>query len=174
MSGDPTKASLWADADVYIGDDLTAAVPATATTAFGVTWKLTGLLDGEGGFAQTREEAKEDHYAWGGILVRTSRRNFKLAVKFWVLEDNVTTRRLVWPGSPAGSLIVPRPVPIKMAFETKEGAKVHRLITARHAEVDVTADIVDNESSLTKYELTATIFPTSAGVLFTEQSAAAA
>ena len=168
MSGEPSNAAIWPDADVYVGAT-TAVDPADADTPFGVTWDLVGLLDGEAGFVQAREEEVEDHYAWGGILVRTSRRNFKLTVAFTALEDNDTTRDLLWPDSPAGSLVVPRPARVKIAFELVEDDKVKRLISAYQAEVSLNADVTEAEGDLTRYELLATIFPTAAGVLFTEQ-----
>lgn len=170
MSGNPDKASLWAEADVFAAP-LTATNPATINDDFGPEWGQIGLLDGEAGIVTARSEEKGDHYAWGGILVRTARRNFKLTKKFTALEDNATTRSLIWPGSPVGQIVVPRPVPIKLGFELREGGKKKRLITARHAEVDLDGDVTENESDLTKYELLATIFPTGGGVLFIEQDA---
>jgi len=168
MAGDPTKANIWPDADVYVGP-LTATDPIDIDTPFGADWDLVGLLDGEAGFVQAREEEVEDHYAWGGILVRTSRRNFKQTITFTALEDNDVTRDLIWPDSPAGQLVVPRPKRIKIAFELVEGDKVKRLISAFQAEVTVNADITEAEGDLTRYELLATIFPNSNGVLFYEQ-----
>lgn len=172
MSGDPSNATIWPDADVYVGAT-DAADPADIDTAFGVDWDLVGLLDGDQGFVQSREEQKTDHYAWGGILVRTSRRNFKLTVAFTLLEDNEVTRDLIWPGSSAGELVVPRPARIKVAFETVEGTTKRRLISAYEAEVEINGDITDNEADLTQYQMLATIFPdtsSSPAVLFTEQS----
>lgn len=172
MSGEIANASFWADADVYIGDIDTATDPADVDTDFGAGWELVGLLDGDAGFTFAREEEKNDHYAWGGIIVRTSRKNFKQTVTFSALEDNDVTRDLIWPGSSAGTLVVPRPTPVKIAFEMREGDKVRRLISANYAEVDVNGDINENESDLTKYELIATIFPDATetpAVLFNEQ-----
>lgn len=170
MSGNTSNARLWADADVYVTDDLDAAIPATVTEEFGPEWGLVGLLNGEDGFTETREEESDDHYAWGGILVRTARRNFKLTKKFSALEDNAVTRGLIWPGSPAGEIVVPKPKQIKIAFETRDGTgPTRRLISANYAEVDVDGDITEGESDLTKYELLATIFPDADGVLFIEQ-----
>lgn len=169
MAGDPTNASIWPDADVFVGPT-TAANPATVDDEFPAEWGLVGLLDGDQGFVQSRDEEVNDHYAWGGILVRTSRRNFKQTISFTALEDNEETRALIWPGSPAGQLIVPRPERIKIAFETREGDKVKRLISHFQAEVNVNGDITDSESDLTRYELVATIFPDADGVLFDEQA----
>ena len=169
MAGDPLNASLWSEADVYVAPTGTT-VPASGTETWGVGWDFVGLLSGDDGFTTTREEDKNDLYAWGGILVRTSRKNFKMTKKFSALEDNAVTRDLVWPDSPAGSIIVPRPKDILIGFETREGDKFHRLISASRAQVDLDGDIFENESDLTKYELVATIFPDADGVLLTEQT----
>lgn len=169
MAGDPTKASLWLDADVYVGG-VTAADPTTVDDEFGSDWDLVGLLDGDDGFTEVRNEDVGDHYAWGGIIVRTSRKHFKLQKKFTALENNDVTRDLIWPDSPPGQIVVPRPKRIKIAFETREEDVVHRLICAHEAEVAVDGDIKESEAELTKYALIATIFPTGDGVLFTEQA----
>ncbi|GGJ86783.1 hypothetical protein GCM10011583_17930 [Streptomyces camponoticapitis] len=173
MAGDPTNASLWTDADVYVGP-LSATNPATVDDPFSVDWGLVGLLDGDEGYTESRDEDKDDKYAWGGILVRTSRAHFKLTKSFTALEDNETTRSLIWPGSTETEIIVPRPAQIKMAFETREGDKVKRLITAQYAEVDLDGDVQENETDLTAYSLVATIFPTSGKVLFLRQFTAGA
>lgn len=175
MAGDTSNAALWTDADVYIAP-IGTTVPADATTEFGVGWELVGLLDGDQGFTQSRSEDTADYYAWGGILVRTSRRNFKLTMTFTALEDNDTTRDLIWPGSTATALVVPRPAQVMVAFEMREGDKVKRLITANYAEVTVNGDITDNETALTQYPLTATIFPntnTDPATLLTVQESSA-
>lgn len=158
MAGDPSNASLWADADVYVAPT-TATNPLTVDDPFGPEWDLVGLLDGEVGFVQAREEETTDHYAWGGVLVRTSRRNFKLTQAFTALEWNDTTKELLFPGSAPGEIVVPRPARVKIAFEMREGTKVRRLISAYEAEVVANGDIVENESTLTRYPLIATIFP---------------
>src|SRR5450756_107330 len=109
MSGTPANASVWADADVYIAA-IGSPEPADTSTPFSGAWSLVGLLDGGDGFEQSRSQDVKDHYAWGGILVATSRKNFKLTQKFSVLEDNVATRSLIWPGSSATEIKVPVPV----------------------------------------------------------------
>lgn len=175
MAGDASNATVWPDADVYWAASTATANPATVAAAFGVGWELVGLLDGDAGFVQARDEDVNDHYAWGGILVRTTRRNFKQTITFTALEDNAVTRDLIWPDSTATELVVPRPTRGRIAFETREGAKVKRLISAYEAEVAVNGDIVDSESDLTRYELIATIFPdtsTSPAVLFDVQETA--
>lgn len=168
MAGDPTNASLWTDADVYVGP-LTAVNPLTIDDPFPAEWGLVGLLDGDEGFTESRDEDVDDKYAWGGILVRTSRAHFKLTKTFVALEDNATTRSLIWPGSTDTQIIVPKPAQVKVAFETREDDKIKRLITAQYAEITVDGDITENETDLTTATLVATIFPTAAKVLFDRQ-----
>lgn len=162
MSGDTDNASLWADADVYIAP-LGSPIPADVDTNFSAAWDLVGLLDGDAGFIEARTWDKSDHFAWGDILVRTGRKNFKLTKKFTALEDNEVTAALMWPGSPGGVLKTPRPDRILIAFETTEGDTKRRVISAHQVEVDLVDDINENESDLTKYAFEATIFPNAAG-----------
>jgi hypothetical protein len=170
MAGDVSNAALWGDADVYIGD-VDAVNPLDETAVFGIGWALTGLLDGDAGIVESRNEDTADFYAWGGILVRTSRRNFKLQRKFVCLESNAVTLGLVYPGSTGGLVKVPTRNYFKIAFETRDGDTVRRVISSLHAEVDAVADITDSESALKKYEITVTIFPNSAKELFIVQPA---
>ncbi|WP_030303506.1 hypothetical protein [Streptomyces katrae] len=170
MAGDPLKANLWTDADVYISTNLSATLPANAGTPFGVDWDLVGLLDGDDGFPESRDEDTDDKYAWGGILVRTSRTHFKLTKSFTALEDNDTTFSLLWPGSTASVIKVPRPAKVLVAFETREGDKVRRLITSNYAEVTLDGDHGENETDLESATFVATIFPTADGDLFDRQT----
>ena len=129
-----------------------------------------GLLDGDQGFEESRSEDVKDHYAWGGILVATTRSKFKLEKKFTVLEDNVMTRALIWPGSTSTSTIVPVPTDILVAFETRRGGIVRRKITSNRAQVTVDGGIKDDETDMTAVTLVATIFPNSTTKeLFIEQ-----
>jgi hypothetical protein len=170
VAGDPLKANLWTDADVYISTNLSATLPANASTPFGVDWDLIGLLDGDDGFPESRDEDTDDKFAWGGILTKTSRNHFKLTKSFTALEDNDTTFSLLWPGSTSSQIIVPRPAKVLVAFETREGSKVRRLITANYAEVALDGDHGENETDLESMTFVATIFPTGGGVLFTRQA----
>jgi uncharacterized protein YjdB len=170
VAGDPLKANLWTDADVYISTNLSATLPANANTPFGPDWNLVGLLDGDEGFPESRDEDTDDKYAWGGILVKTSRSHFKLTKNFTALEDNDTTYSLLWPGSSATQIVVPRPAKALVAFETREGGKVRRLITANYAEVSLDGDHGENETDLESMTFAATIYPTGSGVLFHRQT----
>lgn len=159
MAGDPLNASIWPDADVYVGL-LTAANPTDTSDAFDSDWDLVGLLDGDEGFGNSREEEVTDLFAWGGILVRTARRHFKMSRTFTLLEDNDVTRDLIWPGSNEAQLFVPRPQRIKIAFEVREGDHIQRLISSDvGAEVSVDGDYSDSESDLTRYPMRAVVFP---------------
>jgi len=169
MSGDTTKVNLWADADVYVAA-IGATVPADAATPFNGSWTLVGLLDGDQGFEENRDEDVKEHFAWGGVLVATTHSKFKLSKKFTVLEDNVTTRALIWPGSTSTSTIVPVVGDILVAFETRNGGKVRRKITSNRAQVTVDGKISDNETDMTAVSLIATIYPnTTTKELFIEQ-----
>ncbi len=167
MSGDTSKAALWADADVYIAA-VDAELPTDVDDAFGVDWDLIGLLDGDTGFEHSGDfQSKDDFYAWGGILVRTARRNWKQQVKFTALENNDTVVGLFSPYE------VPDPhFPFLLALETREGEVVHRVITKNHAEVDARENLKLSESELQKYGFTCTIYPDSDGVLWTPQDTA--
>ena len=169
MSGNPDKASIWGDADVYVGFDLTAVTPATVAEPFGGDWDLVGLLDGDAGFEESRSQDSSDFFAWGGLLVRTSRRNFKLTRKFVMLEENAVTLGLIWPGSGVGERRVPKVKKVKLGFETVDGEKVKRVITRRHAEIAEVGTIKDSESELTKIEITVDIYPDANGILFDVQ-----
>lgn len=168
MSGDPDKASIWGDADVYVAD-VDGATPANIDTPFGLDWDLVGLLDGDAGFEESRSQDSSDFFAWGGLLVRTSRRNFKLTRKFVALEENAVTLGLVWPGSGQGERRVPKVHRVKLGFETTDGDKKKRVITRRYAEISEIGTIKDSESELTKLEITVDIYPDADGVLFDVQ-----
>ncbi|MER8266534.1 Ig-like domain-containing protein [Streptomyces griseus] len=170
MAGDPTKANLWTDADVYVSFDLSAPMPANANTPFGPQWDLVGLLDGDEGFPEGREEDEDDKFAWGGILVRTSRNHFKLTKSFTCLEDNEVTRKLVWPGSTETKIVVPVPERVKVAFEVREGGKVRRLVTSLYAECKLDGDHGENETDLESATIIATIYPNAQKELFDRQA----
>lgn len=168
MAGDPDKASIWGDADVYVAD-VDGETPANVDAPFGGDWDLVGLLDGDAGFEESRSQDSSDFFAWGGLLVRTSRRNFKLSRKFVALEENAVTLGLIWPGSGQGERRVPRIKRVKLGFETVDGDKVKRVITRRYAEISEVGTIKDSESELTKLEITVDIYPDADGVLFDVQ-----
>ena len=169
MTNDITKASLWSDADVYYTTNLSAAVPADAATPFSADWHAVGLLDGAVGFESEGKFNKvTDHYGWGGILIATTRSQYKETKKFSILEDNEWTRALVRPGSAAGEISIPTVPNIKLALETRTGGKVRRVVSRNYAQVEVDGTIKENEDDLTTVGLIATIFPDANKVLWDE------
>ncbi len=173
MSGNPDNTSLWGDADVYVAP-LGTPIPTDVDEPFGPGWDVVGLLDGEAGFEESRSQESSDFFAWGGILFRTSIRNFVLTRKFVAFEENATTLGLVWPGSGQGERRVPKRKRWLIAFETWDGDKKKRVITALAAEVSEVGTIKDGETEPTKLEITVKIFPTASGLLFHVQPDVAA
>lgn len=174
MAGTPDNARQWADADVYVAFDTAEPNPADIDTAFGGNWSLVGLLDGDDGFTESRNEDENDLFAWGGLLVRTARRNFIMTRTFTSLEaSSPTVDRLRYPGSTPTSIVVPsgnRIEKVKLAFETVDRDIKRRVITASHAEITVDGDVTEDEQNLTSIPFMAKIFPTSAGELFVRQT----
>lgn len=169
MSGDPTNANIWGEADVYVGP-LDATNPSDIDDDFGDDWGLVGLLDGDAGFEEDRSRDSSDFFAWGQLLIRTSRRNFALTRKFTALESNAVVAGLVWPGSGPGQRMVPKAnASFKIAFQTWDGDIKKRVISSLRMEVEEVGAITDKESDLTKYEITVKIYPTAEGQLWDVQ-----
>ncbi|MFV0318330.1 MAG: hypothetical protein ACK5O2_15390 [Microthrixaceae bacterium] len=173
MLGDPGNVRIWQDADVFVAFDTAAPTPANESTAFSSAWHMVGLLNGDDGFSSTRESEQTDHYAWGGILVRTARRRHKFGRTFTALETNEVTNRLVYPGSTGSTVSVPVVERVKVAFETRDGDTVRRLISAGEAEIVPAGDINENETDLAAIEFEVTLFPTESGEIWTVQPAMA-
>jgi hypothetical protein len=170
MSGNTAAASLWANADVLVTSNLAAVIPPDESTPFTSDWSFVGLLDGDKGIERNMTETETDHYAWGGILVATTRTKHKETKQFTCLEDNAVTRSLIWPGSSPGQLVVPRPTDILIAFHTYTGGKVHRLISAHRAQVVLAGGkVLENETDMTAFPLEATVYPDSTGLLYYER-----
>lgn len=146
---DPSKVDFWAHADVLVTEDLDADVPQTALQQFSADWALVGILDGEEGFTTSREEEATKHYGWG-VYIGERFRNYSESRSFTALENNETTRRLMYPGSPAGGIAPPdRSKKYKFAFEKREGNRIHRLITANYATCTIDGDTTENETDPT-------------------------
>ncbi|QDQ97981.1 phage tail tube protein [Tomitella fengzijianii] len=166
MAKNTDNASIYDLGEVWIADSLDTPDPEPGVPFYNEEtgkalegWTEVGLMDGDDGMTTSRDQDKNKHYAWGDILVRQSRQKFTLSRKFSALEDNPTTRSLIWPGSTARTIVTPKPKPIKMAFVKHDGDVTVREITKKHAEVDLDGDVNENESDLTKYELVADIYP---------------
>jgi hypothetical protein len=174
MAGDSTNAALWQNADVYIAASGTTG-PANVSSAWASAWTAVGLLDGEEGFTETREEDSADFYAWGGVLVKRTKSKHKRTIKFVCLEDNATVFGLVNPGSTrtttggltTASIKVPTNEEFAIGFEVRDGSKTKRRAVKR-ATVESIGEIKESESDVTMYEVTVTLYPDADGTLYTE------
>jgi len=177
MAGDATNVDLWQDADVYVAD-LESTAPTDVVTALDAAFDLVGLLDGDEGFTETREEESEERYAWGSLLVKKTRGKHKRTIKFVALEDNDTTFAIANPGSTrsgtsgigtvqTSEVSVPSYVEKMVVLETREGEKLRRRIVER-CDIEMTGEVKDSESAVTVYEFTITVLPDDNGVLYTD------
>lgn len=174
MAGNPENARQWADADVFVSFDLDAANPDTVDDPFGSDWDLVGILDGDAGFVEGMSEDENDTFGWGGLLIRTSRRNFIMTRSFTAMEvSSPVVDRLRYPGSTNTEIMVPsgnRIERVKIAFEVVDGDITRRVITRNYAEVRPSGDVTESEQGVSTIAFAAKIFPTSAGVLFDRQT----
>lgn len=174
MAGDPKNAAVWANADVYIGG-LDANIP-TGGEPFDDTWDLVGLLSGDDGFTEKMANDSTDFYAWGGILIATTRKNFKLTRAFTAYEDNPTVFDLWYPGHEVvfdgeggyeGDLLVPDlQAKFMIGFETRTGNTIKRAVSKFYAQVDDRGDNKEGESDLASRPVTVAIYPDGDGRLF--------
>ena len=176
MARDPGNAHIWQDARVWTapGNAARPTLPLTADTAVLETdWFETGILDGEDGFGEERSFDETEHFGWGLGLIKIGTKNFKLNRTLSALEDNETTRSVLWPGSTETKLVMPRPASLWLGFDTiSDTGDVERLWTVRPARLTVPSNN-RNESDITKLEITANIFANGAGELFDRQVSAA-
>lgn len=172
MAGDVSNPRIWVNADVYVAPVGTTA-PTDLTTAWAAGWEPLGLLS-EDGLTESREEESTDHYAWGGILVRTTRSKHKRTFTVTALEDNAAVFGVVNPGSTAvtatgvttRTVKVPTPDVRAFGFEFLDGDIVKRRIIPR-GEVVAVGDVTFLDNELAAYELTINVYPVN-GVLYTD------
>lgn len=174
MAGDPTNAAVWANADVYIGA-LDAAIPAPGAP-FGADWDAVGLLNGDDGFTESMGMDTTDFNAWGAGIIFTTRKNLKVTRQFTAYEDNETVFDLWYPGHDvtfdndgsggySGDIYVPDlQAKFKIAFETRSGDVIKRVISANYAQVDDRGDNKEGESDLASRPFTVIIYPAAADV----------
>lgn len=170
MAGDPKNAAVWAGADVFI-----AAIGATLPSGgapFGDDWDAVGLLNGDDGFTESIGTDNSDFFAWGGILVATTRKNFKLTRQFTAYEDNETMFDLWYPGHDVtfgptgnedgyeGDIYVPDlQHKFLIGFQTRTGNTIKRVISANYAQLDSRGDSKEGESDLASRQATVAIYP---------------
>ena len=179
MAGDTDNPRIWVNADVYVGD-VGSTAPTDVTTALDAAFEALGLLSDDG-MTESREDESTDHYAYGGILVRTTRSKHKRTITVTALEDNPVVFDLVNPGStastsagptpPAGvttrTVKVPQPDPKAFVLELVDGDVTKRRHIAR-GEVVAVGDVQISDNEMTMYELTINIYPASDGTLYTD------
>lgn len=171
MAGDVANPRIWANADVYVAPVGTAG-PTDTSTALNVAFEAVGLLS-EDGMTESREDETADHYAWGGILVRTTRSKHKRTFTVTVLEDNPTVWELVNPGSTAvtatgtttRTVKVPGTDPRAWVLHFIDGDVVKRRHIPR-AEVIEVGDVSFSDSEMVMFELTVSVYPDGDGVLY--------
>lgn len=171
MAGDTDNPRIWVNADAYTAP-LGSTQPTDTTTAWDAAWDALGLLSDDGA-TESRNEDSTDHYAWGGVLVRTTRSKHKRTMVITALEDNDVVFDLVEPGSTAvtaggvttRTVMVPIPNIRMFGLELVDGTVTKRRVIPR-GEVTSVGDIALQDSDMTAYELTISIYPDGDGVLY--------
>lgn len=174
MAGDTNNPRIWVNADVYVAA-VGSTAPTDATTALDSAFDAVGLL-GEDGMTESREQEETDHYAHGGILVRTTRSKHKRTFTIIALEDNTVVYDLVNPGSTATDDGTTTTRVVKVPNSPNPKAWVLQLVDGDHtkrryipnAEVTAVGDYQIADNAIAAYELTVTVYPSSAGVLYTD------
>ena len=173
--GDASNAAVWTGADVFVDVSKAAPGPADVLTPWTSAWAPVGLLDGDEGLTMARAEESSEAYAWGGRLIRRSRRKHKRTITFAALEDNPIVFALANPGSDrstAGGLTisavrVPKSPTFSIGFELRDGVKIKRR-WVRRAEVESIDDVKESEGDPTVYKVTVVLYPEADGTLYHE------
>ena len=172
MAKDPDNVHIWANAAVRLFDGATRPVlPADIDTPFTeLAFPEVGILDGDAGFGEERSVDETKHFGWGIGLIKIGSKNYELSRTFSPLEDNAVVRGLVWPGSTATKILMPKPVYRWIAFEnTSDEGLVERLVSTRKARIWVAAN-ARNESDITKWEVSVNLFANGADEVFDRQA----
>ena len=174
MAGNTANPRIWEGADFWVAPVGTTlpAYDADLTSASG--WEAVGLLSQDGS-SESRADDTADHYAWGGILVRTTKSRHKRQVVVTALEDNLTVFGLVNPGSTAATSAgvnsraykVPRSDPRSFILELRDG-NIRKRRHFPRGEVESVGEIALSDSALTSYALTITIYPDATGTLYSD------
>lgn len=167
MSGNPENVDFWLDADVFFDFTRTAPSPTDLATDWDVLWLPAGLLNGDDGITETRDESSEDTFAWGGILVRTTYSQHKRTLSVVMLEDNAVTFGLINPGKSTrtsaegvikSEVFVPQRKKIRMGLELKDGDKVKRRYVPT-VELGEVSEIETAENTPNQYSVTVQVYP---------------
>lgn len=176
MAGNPENVDIWSGADVFFDFTRTAPAPTDLTTPWGPLWIPAGLLNGDDGLTTTADESSEDHFAWGGILVRTTYGQHKRSVTVAMLEDNAVTFELVNPGESTrtvadgvitSEIFVPERRKLRMGLQLKDGLKIKRRIIPT-VELGELPEIQEAENTMTQYNVGLNIYPDGTKKLWTD------
>lgn len=172
MEGNAQNAAVWSNGYVLVAP-ADADIPESGAD-FGSEWETVGYLNGEEGFTETIDVETNDHYAWGGVLLATTKSNFKLTKSFTALENNKVVMDLVYPGNTVtfdgdggfeGTINVPQlQDEFRVAFVNRTGTErsgrtEKRFVSAGHAMVDERGEAQDSETELASRELTVAFYP---------------
>ncbi|OZC50519.1 hypothetical protein [Rhodococcoides fascians] len=172
----PDNTKIWINASVRVAFGLTRPdLPLTIDDDWDETdWPEVGILDGEDGFGEERSSNETKHYGWGIGLIRIGTSQFELARTFSPLENNAVTKQIIFPGSTATKVKMPKPVHAWLAFETDSDLDdKERLFTTRRSRLWVPANN-RNETDITKWEVNANVFADGADDVFDRQALEAA
>lgn len=189
MAGDTDNVAVWSEADVLLGS-LTATVP-TAGADFTLNspptttseWDFAGILDGGAGFTESQTNDSTDFPGWGVGTVASTRRNLAITRTFTVMEDNAVTLGLRYDtdgvtfaadgytGTLAGRDLNYK---FKIAFETRTGDVVRRLISTNYAQIDSIGDVAEGEDAVASFSVTVKIYPDADGNFWETYKGAAA
>ena len=171
--GDTANPRIWTDSLVYAGAVGTTA-PTDTSTSLNAAYKDLGLVT-EDGLTITQEQEVKDHYASGGIPVRSTFSKEKRTFKFVALEDNQYVFPLVNPGSTQSTstgtttrvVKTKTPNPMSFVFQQTDGSYKRRLHIAKGEVTDV-AEIKASDADMQMFEITVTVYASAAGVYYTE------
>lgn len=167
MAGNPENVDIWSGADVFFDFTRTAPEPTDLTTPWGELWVPAGLLNGDDGMTTTTDESSEDHFAWGGLLIRTTYGQHKRSVTVAMLEDNAITFELINPGESTRTvadgvitdeIYVTERRKLRMGLELRDGNKIKRRVIPT-VELGERPEIQEAENTMTQYNVSLNIYP---------------
>lgn len=174
MAGNTANTHAYQDAPDLYSAATGTTFPATLAAAW-TGFTAVGLL-GEDGLTEARDQDSSDHYAWGGILLRTIRSKHKRTFQVVLLEDNATVFGLINPGSTTATAtgVDTRTVKVPVGnikafgFDLKDGGAAVKRILIPTGEITDVGDVVYSDGDVTGWEATITVYPAADGTLYKE------
>lgn len=165
MSGDTADVRIWQGADVSCAA-VGSTAPTNVATALDAAFDVLGLLS-EDGITEARTEEQTDHFAYGSILVRTTRRKHVRTFKVVALENSLLVAQLADPNSTATTasgvtkLVVSPPSAVTntkaWVIEKTDGALIERIYVPKGEVVSV-GDVLTSDNEMAKKELTIKVY----------------